>query len=73
MFFRKKSVAKFSKHFAINKYLINLELNKELPYSQLYILGFTKLEIFKTYIETSLANSFIQLSKAFMKASIIFV
>ena len=57
--FLKKLVAKLLKYLRINKYAINLELDKQLPQKLIYNLKLVKLEILKTYIKTNLANNFI--------------
>lgn len=57
----------FSKNFAavlpnclnINKYIINLEPDRQLPYRPIYRLSPVKLETLKTYIKANLANRFI--------------
>lgn len=71
--FSKKLVIELPKYFDINKYAINLEFYKKLPYRPIYSLGLIELETLKTYIETNLINSFIHLSKFFAKAFIFFV
>lgn len=72
IFFKKKSVAKFFKHLAINKHSINPKPDKQPPHSLIYNLKPDKLKIFKTYIKTNLANSFIRHFKSFAKTLIIF-
>lgn len=57
--FIKKLIAKLSKHFNINKYEINLKVDKQLPYGPIYNLKPIELKIFKIYIKTNLANGFI--------------
>lgn len=59
MFFLKKSVAKLSKYFNINKHTINLELNKQLFYKLIYNLYLVELEILKMYIKIKFAKNFI--------------
>lgn len=71
--FLKKSAIELFKHFNINKYTINLELSKQLLYGLIYSLRSIELEILKTYIEINLVNSFICLSKFFVKDFIFFV
>ena len=56
----------------MNKHVIKLEKDKQLSFGPIYNLGLIKLEIFKTYIETNLANGFIQLFKSPAKAPILF-
>lgn len=62
--FLKKGMAELFKRSNINKHLINLELDKQLPYILIYSLKPVKLETLKTYIKTNLINGFIQLSKS---------
>ena len=57
----------------INEHAIKLEEGKQPPYKPVYSLGLVELETFKIYIETNLANSFIQLSKFPTSAPIFFV
>ena len=57
--FSKKSAKVLPKHTGINMYAIDLEEDKQLAYEPIYSLGPIKLETFKTYIETNLANGFI--------------
>lgn len=65
--FSKKLTAEFSKHFDINKYLINLEPNTQPPYSLIYSLQLIEFETLKVYIKTNLANTFIWLLKFFLE------
>lgn len=58
-FFSKKLVKKLSKYLNINKYSINLEFDKQLPYKLIYSLKLVELKTLKIYIYTNLANSFI--------------
>lgn len=55
----KKSTAVFSNCLNINKYVINLEPNKQPTYKSIYSLGLIKLETLKTSIKINLANKFI--------------
>ena len=57
--FSKKLAIKLSKYLYINKYAINPEKDKQLIYKLIYSLELIKLESFKTYFKTNLANSFI--------------
>lgn len=59
--------------FDINEHPINLESGKQLFYSLIYSLAPVELEIFKTYIKTNLANSFICPFKFFISISIFFI
>lgn len=71
--FFKKLAAKFLEYFHINKFLINVELDKQLSYSLIYSLRLVKLEILKTYIKIILANIIIWLFKSLVKAFILFM
>lgn len=71
--FSEKWATKLSKHFDLNKHLINLKLNKQPPYGPIYSLGLVELKTLKTYIETNLINSFIRPSKSPAGALILFV
>lgn len=51
----------------------NLEPGKPLFYGPIYSLELVKLETFKIYIETNLANIFICPSKSSFKALILFI
>lgn len=71
--FSKKLVKELSKCFIINKHLIDLELGKQSSYGLIYSLNSMELETLKTYIITNLANGFIQLSKSYTGAFILFI
>lgn len=71
--FSKKLVKMLSKYFNINKYAINLKLDKQLLYKLIYNLKLIELEISKIYIKFDLVNEFIRLFKFFIKAFIFFV
>ena len=71
--FLKKLIEVLPKHTGINKHAIKLEDGKQLSYKPIYSLGPVELKTLKTYIETNLANSFIQSSKSPAGASIQFV
>ena len=58
-FFLKKLVKKLLKYSIINKYIIDLKIDKQLPYKLIYYLRSIKLEILKTYIKINLVNGFI--------------
>ena len=62
----------FLKRTKLNKHDINLEDGKQLPDRPIYSLGLVELETLKTYIETHLKTGFIQLSKSFADAPILF-
>ena len=57
----------------VNKHAIELEKDKQSSYRSIYSLGPIELKTPKTYVETNLANSFIQLSKSPPGALIFFV
>lgn len=71
--FFKKSTVKLSNHLYINKHAIDLDVGKEPPYRPIYNLTIMKLKTFKTYIQTNLANVFIQPSKFLLGVPIFFV
>lgn len=72
-FFLKKLAAELFMQRKINKHIINLELDKKLPYTSIYSLKSVKLEILKPYIKINLASHFIQLFKSSIKGFILFV
>ena len=57
----------------INKYTIKLMDSKQPSYGPIYSLGPVELKNFKTYIETPLANGFIQPSKFLADVLILFI
>ena len=57
--FLKKSAAKLPKYLRINEHIIKLKTSKQLLYMLIYSFNSVKLEIFKAYIKTNLANGFI--------------
>lgn len=57
--FSKKFVVILPDHFNINKYIIDLEPDKQLSYKPVYNLGLVKLKNSKTYIKANLTNRFI--------------
>ena len=71
--FSSDSMAELPKHTDINDHLINLRDNKQSPYSPIYSLGLVELKTLKTYIETTLANSFIRPFKSPAGAPILFI
>lgn len=66
------SIVKLFKHTNINKNLINLIDDKQLPYSLIYSLRLIKYEILKTCITNNLANGFIKSFKLFANIPILF-
>ena len=71
--FSKKSAAKLPKHLSINKYTLDLKKDKQLFYRPTCILVLVELKTLKSYIKNNLVNYFIQLSKSFIKISILFI
>ena len=70
--FLTENVVELPENTGINEYAIKLEEGEQWPFGPIYSLGLIELEIFKTYIKTNLANSFIWPSKSSAKASILF-
>ena len=70
--FSKELLEVFFKRTGINKYTIKLKKDNQLSYWPIYSLNLVELKIFKTYIETTLTNSFIQPLKSFTNALIFF-
>ena len=56
----------------MNKHVIEFIEKKQLPYRPIYALSLVELGTLKVYIETYLKTGFIQLSKSFASASILF-
>ena len=56
----------------MNKHTIKLKESKQLPFGPIYSLRSVELETLKTYIQTNLANGFIQPSKSPAKTFILF-
>ena len=69
----KKLTEILSEQTSINEHAIELKDNKQSIFRPIYNLDPVELEIFKTYIITSLANSFIWLFKSAANAFIFFV
>lgn len=65
-------VIELFKNISINKYIIKLVEDKQLPYKSIYTLNIVKLEILKTYIKTYLKTRFIQSFKSLISAFILF-
>lgn len=55
----KKSAIELPNHFKINKYLIDVESDKQPFYGSIYSLKLIELKILKTYIKINLVNGFI--------------
>lgn len=73
IFFQKKSPIEVSKYWNINIHIINSEIDKKLVESLIYNLRLVKLETFKTYFKTNLANNLILSFKSFVTIFILFV
>ena len=71
--FSKESIKVLPEYTKINKHGIQLEDGKKPSYSQIYGLGAVELNTLKIYIETNLANGFIQSSKFPAGTLILFV
>ena len=56
-----------------NQYAIEFQKSQQLPYEPIYSLEPVELKILKTYIETNLANGFIQPTKSPTGTPILFV
>ena len=56
----------------INKYTIELQDGKQLPYRLIYSLRSVELKTLKTYIKTYLKTKFIQPFKSLVGTSILF-
>ena len=69
----KQLIVEFLEYSYINKYIINLEEDKQLFYKPIYSFKPIKLEIFKTYINSNRANNFINLCQSLTKAPILFI
>ena len=59
-----ENAAKLSENTKMNEHTIELGQDKQPLYGSIYSLGSVKLETLKIYIKTSLANSFIRISKS---------
>ena len=70
--FSAKNIPKLLKYTKKNDYTIELEKSKQSIFKPIQSLDPVELEMLKIYIETKLANSFIQLSKFHTKAFILF-
>ena len=63
---------KLLENTGINEHTIKLEKGKQPFFGPIYSLRPVELEILKIYIKKNLANDFIQLSKSFTEAFILF-
>lgn len=70
--FLEKLAIKLPKYLKNNKYIITWKIGKESYYKLIDSLKPVKLEIFKIYIKTNLANIFIQTSQFSIEAFILF-
>ena len=71
--FSLNSIVKLLEYIRINNHSIDLLNNKQLSYSLIYSLELVELKILKTYINTSLASSFIRPSRSPANAPILFI
>ena len=71
--FSKKSSNILLKQTGVNEHAIELEKGKQPSYGPIYSLEQVELKIFKTYIETNVANGFIWASKLLAGAPILFI
>jgi hypothetical protein len=67
-----KETAETHTPYRLMDYTINLEPDNKLPYRVLYNLSEFELKTLKVYIETNLANGFIQRSSSSAAAPILF-
>ena len=70
--FSAENAAELPENTGMNEHAIKLEEGKQSPFGPIYSLGPVELETLKTYIETNLANGFIQPSKFPAGAPILF-
>ena len=70
--FSAEHAAELPENTGMNEHAIKLEEGKQPLFGPIYSLGLVKLETLKTYIETNLANGFIQPSKFPAGAPILF-
>ena len=71
--FSKESAKVLPEQTGIYEHTVEFEEDKQPPYGPIYSLGLVKIETFKTYIKTNLANGFIRPSKSPAGAPILFV
>ena len=71
--FLEKSANILLEQIEINEYAIKLKKGKQPPYRLIYSLRPVKLETFKIYSDTNLANGFIKASKLLAGILILFV
>ena len=70
--FSAENVVELSEHFGMNDHVIKLKEDNQLFFGPIYSLSLVKLETLKIYIETNLANGFIQPFKFSANISILF-
>ena len=70
--FSAEYTAKLPENTGMNEHTIKLEEGKQPLFGPIYSLGPIELETLKIYIETNLANGFIQPSKSLAEAPILF-
>ena len=71
-FFSEEKASVLPECTKLNEHTINLEDGKQPPYGPIYSLSPVELETLKNYIEIYLKTGFIQHSKSFASASILF-
>lgn len=71
--FLETSAAELPKHTGINNHFIDLVDDKQPPYDPIYSLEPVEFKTLKIYIETNLANGFIQLSQSPANTPIFFM
>ena len=62
--FLAENAAELPENTGMNEHAIELEDGKQPPFGPIYSIGPVELETLKTYLETNLANGFIQPSKS---------
>ena len=70
--FSAEYAAELLENTRMNEYAIKLKKGKQPPFGPIYSLELVELETLKTYIETNLANGFIQPFKSSAGTSILF-
>ena len=70
--FLAENAIKLPENIEINEHIIQLKKSKQLLFDAIHSLRPIELEILKIYIETNVANGFIQLFKSPTRAFILF-
>ena len=65
--FLKWLATKVLKYSSINKYTINIKIDKQLSYKVIYTIELIRIETLKTYIKTNLANNLSEFSNFLLK------